>query len=328
MSFHRKASSCAGHRVPSPYGGIIACIGDEGSVVSIRSQDSSNSPGVLPRPRIQARIMVHTDIQYPSEGSFQSSGSSLSSENDEQPVFIAVGGTGSRFLLESMLTQSIEVGDKPDYVFRRGIPGWSIPGLWPNPKSFSDRAYGFAPTVTNDAAKTLIEYITYLRADRSRTAIFNTFPEMGLFSKLKIGGVVGLLRDPLSAYVSWAKPERHGTVVECLGGLNDIRAIDFYIDRWCRLVREILRLERKGLLRGIIRYESAPEDAACLGLAHFYLDFVRGRTNLGVAQPETEEYVWCRTHALATKITKITEGAGAHMLRASDCMRKAGRNRQ
>jgi hypothetical protein len=129
---------------------------------------------------------------------------------------------------------------------------------------------------------------------------------MGLFSMLNIGDIVGLLRDPVSAYVSWAKPQRHGVVVEHLGGLDEIRAIDFYVDRWCRFVEEVIRLERKGLLRGIIRYEAAPEDSRRLGLAHFYQAFVCGRTNLGIAQPETEEYIRYRTHALSTKLAELT----------------------
>ncbi len=225
-------------------------------------------------------------------------------------VFIAIGGTGSRYLIESLVEHGFDVGDKPDYTFRHQMDGWSMPGLWPNSKTFADRS-GFTPHDASDPRATLREYVAYLRHAPNRLAILNTFSEMGLFSDMKLTEVTALTRNPLHAYLSWAKAERHGAVIDRLGGTKSAAAIDFYIDRWCRPASEILRLSRLSLLAGVIRYEHAVADARRLGLGQIYENFKVLSDYSDCESGEIAARITARTNDLCCQLDVIS-GATSH----------------
>jgi hypothetical protein len=124
----------------------------------------------------------------------------------------------------------------------------------------------------------------------NHTVVFNTAAEQGLLSKHAITDVVFLIRHPLHAYVSWAKPERHGAVIHALGGLNSRRGVEHYGRRWLAFATECLTLQKMGILGGIIRYEFARKDAQRLDdLEWIFADFASDRRNFGHLRQEYEE---------------------------------------
>ncbi len=212
-------------------------------------------------------------------------------------IFTAIGGSGSNYLIRALATR-YEVAVKPDAVFRsldkrlteyeRGI----------DQGTFAERAHGYQISEGAALKDVLPDYVAYLRADSARTAVFNTAAELSLFSALRIPDVVFLIRHPLHAYVSWAKPGRHADIIADLGGLCSPRSIDYYTDRWNAFTDELIRMGNLSLLGGLIRYEFAKTDAESLSLDWAFSDFDSGRRNHGVLPSASEDYlrqrVWSR----------------------------------
>lgn len=202
-------------------------------------------------------------------------------------VFSSMGGSGSSYLI-SALSRRCEVGRRPDSFFRRDYPELREGTVADDRRTFEERAHGYriAPGATLEDV--LPGYVEYLRRKRRRTAVFNTAAELGLFSKLGIGDVVFLVRHPLHAFASWAKPERHGDLVDGLGGVGDERALLYFARRWNAVAAEIRRLDALGLLGGTVRYEYAAADARPLRLRWVFARLDSSRRNWGALSPDSE----------------------------------------
>lgn len=198
-------------------------------------------------------------------------------------LFCAIGGSGSTFFVTALRRHFMHVGNKPDTVFRSELhlpDGDLIPQ-----GTFEERALGFRRPVRSSPADTITQYVSFLmERPTERAAVFNTSAELHLFSSLAIGRVVFLVRHPIDAYLSWSKPERHGTVIDALGGIESDSAIRFFALRWREVAIEIRALADVGLLGGVIRYERALEDASLLGLQVLFGHFEHGRRNTGLSE--------------------------------------------
>ncbi len=201
-------------------------------------------------------------------------------------IFSVIGGSGSTYLINT-LRQRFSVGNKPDTVFRPQIPELRVGDVNVNQGSLHERAPGFEVRCEETLEDFLLRYVDFLRNDAGRTAVFNTCAELGLFSRFRIPDVIFVVRHPLDAYVSWAKPERHAPVINYLGGITSRDAIEFYGRRWTRFTDDLFRLRELGLLGGVIRYEFARTDVQSLsGLAWLFSDFDVSRRNTSVLSEE------------------------------------------
>ena len=211
-------------------------------------------------------------------------------------IFAAIGGSGSTHLIRTLATR-YEVGAKPDTVFRPSYPELRIGDLNINQGTFAERSHGYAISTDATLEEILPEYVRYLRRSPSRTAVFNTAAELGLFSKYEIPDVVFLIRHPLHAFASWAKPERHGDIVRYLGGLNSPVAIERFARRWNAVVDEMRRLQEAGILGGYIRYEYAASDARPLGLGWIYRDLDSSRRNSAALSEVSSSFLQSLVHS-------------------------------
>lgn len=174
-------------------------------------------------------------------------------------IFSAIGGCGSNYLIKT-LSLKYEVGKKPDTIFRPRISKLKIEDRNIHQGSLSERAPGFPEIPDETIDSFLLRYIKFIRSSEKRTVVLNTCAELGLFSKYDITDVIFLIRHPLHAYASWAKPERHGDIIESLGGINSESAIKLYANRWNAVIDELLILRDRNLLGGLIRFEYAQND--------------------------------------------------------------------
>jgi|SRR6185369_20525 len=204
-------------------------------------------------------------------------------------LYSAIGGSGSTYLIK-VLSRRYVVGDKPDTVFRNVINGVLV-----DQGTFETRSQGFRPEPGETLEVLLPRYVTYLRSSSNRTAVFNLAAQLGLFSKLGIGGVVFLVRHPLHAYGSWGKPERHKRYVDLLGGLNSTSAVEFYAARWRAVVEECLTLQQAGILGGMVRFEFAKQEANQIpGLSWLFEEFDCTKRNFGMLSTEAEQEMYNR----------------------------------
>jgi hypothetical protein len=205
-----------------------------------------------------------------------------------QYLFAAIGGSGSTFLVRSLSTR-LQVGNKPDTVYRARLPGLSLGLANRRQGSIEERAPGFGEIADEPIGEFLVRYVRFLRAAPDRTAVFNTVAELGLFSRHRVPGVVFLVRHPLHAFASWAKAARHGDVVEYLGGINSCRAIGHFAARSNAVFDEIQQLRLLGILGGVLRYEFIKADLESFPeLAWVFDNFDSSKRNDGQLSLEAE----------------------------------------
>ena len=208
-----------------------------------------------------------------------------------QLLFSAMGGSGSTYLVRNLPRLFAEVGNKPDNAFRPRYPQLWACDFGTDQGDFHARAGGKFNSSGSCLEEVLPLYLEYLRDDPFRTAVFGTAAELGLLSALQVPKVVFLVRHPLDGYASWSKPQRHGDVIDALGGIDSPRAIRFYADRWVRVTDEILRLHELRLLGGVIRFEHAHYDASMLGLSQVFQGFDCNKRNRGALRQQSKELI-------------------------------------
>ena len=207
-------------------------------------------------------------------------------------IFAAVGGSGSTYIIRK-LGLKYEVGDKPDTVFRPLISSTSLGSLNRDQGNFVERSRGFEIDLGLGPREVFRQYLEYLKESEERTAVFNTLAELGLFSELKVTNVIFLLRHPLHAYISWAKPGRHGDIVEKMGGVGARRPIEYFANRWKRTVEEYQRLKRLRLSPRLVRYEHFYDDLGGVdGLSDLFNDFDSSRRNESVLNNASERVLY------------------------------------
>jgi len=202
-----------------------------------------------------------------------------------------MGGSGSKFLRRSLSTK-FEVGDKPDTVFRQLIGSTKLETEVKPQGSFFERSLGCSIDVSHGPEVALIKYLDFLKNKPNRVAVLNTFPELGLLSKLEVPNVVFLLRHPLHSYVSWSKPERHGDLSEQLGGLNSLANLQYHSNRWNKVTNEYFALKEKHLNPILLRYEYLHDDLPKNSeLEDIFSAFDISKRNFNILSSEGEEYM-------------------------------------
>lgn len=201
-------------------------------------------------------------------------------------LFVGAGGMGSTHLVWTLRELGTPCVEKPN------INAW-FPGEWPHairdepakpafknlqirPKAgfcnrfvwmqnrMSDAPERFELDPEKTLAANMIEYFAFLR--RHGTAcVLESRGLHGLIAEGRIRDVVFLIRDPIQAYVSFGKPQRHGSYFDALGGIGSEASIDFFCWGWNDLADEYLGAEAAGLDPVLVHYESAAADVARLG---------------------------------------------------------------
>jgi hypothetical protein len=146
-------------------------------------------------------------------------------------------------------------------------------------------------------AANMADYFAFLRSHGTACVLEGA----GLNGLLADGGqrnVVFLIRDPIQAYISCAKPKRHGRYFEQLGGMESDEAIAFWCWGWNCLADEYLKSKKNGLDPVLVRYESAEADVAHLESPFLTKVFATFR-------PNTNE-----VHLSASAQRRVLEGLG------------------
>jgi hypothetical protein len=199
-------------------------------------------------------------------------------------IFMSAGGSGSSFLNDSLRSFGVRVAERPDVMLRPAeIADLRSPATLPVRTMFTRRANGFAMDGTRSIEANLLDYLRFLDERPRHTALFSNVPHFGFFSRNRVRGVALLVRHPLQAYVSFAKPERHLDLVLEWGGLYSESSLRRYADYWLGFVREYVAPKEAGLQPGLLRYERLLEDARALGLERFFPEWRPSRNPVGDA---------------------------------------------
>ena len=206
-------------------------------------------------------------------------------------VLATIGGSGSHRLMEA-LGSRLRVADKPDNVLRPNYHTLWAGRFGTDQGRFVDRSLGFEWKAGPWLESGFVDFMRWVDTQQSYALVSGTFAELGLFSRHRVPGVIFIVRDPVQTLLSWAKPYRHGDVVDYLGGPNSPACLEFIASRWNRHAAEALRLRHLGILGGLIRFETAPADAARLGLEWAFDDFcVDRRSRPDELTSESIEYL-------------------------------------
>jgi len=128
----------------------------------------------------------------------------------------------------------------------------------------SDTQERFAFDEAKTLADNMLDYFAFLRADGTACVLDASNLE-GLLEYAQLRDVVFLVRDPVQAYYSFAKPRRHGRYVKALGGFESEGALAFWAWIWGSLADAYLQARSSGLDPVLIRYEHAQADGAGTG---------------------------------------------------------------
>ena len=200
-------------------------------------------------------------------------------------LFVGAGGMGSTHLVWTLREQGTPCVEKPN------INAW-FPAEWPlavrdepakpafkdlniRPKQgfcnrfvwmqnrMSDAPERFELDREKTLAENMIDYFAFLR-EHGTACVLEGKGLNGVIADGGVRDVVFLIRDPIQAYWSFGKPERHGSYFDALGGMESEESIDFWCWGWNGLADEYLRAEANGLDPVLVRYESAAADVAHL----------------------------------------------------------------
>lgn len=198
--------------------------------------------------------------------------------NKKYHIFCSYGGSGSSFLTKKldafvrpdvwqptfngqMLIEWKSVAKYPDHGELLDIRGYDAVDV--NWEPFNRRTKNkFKKFIDSEKSieKNLIQFCHWIQQTEHRV-LFAHAGIMNFFNKNNISDVTYLVRHPLHAYVSFAKPERHKAQIEALGGIESTRAIEYWADRWNRHLEDYLKCKDKGLNPILIRFEYAKRDS-------------------------------------------------------------------
>lgn len=193
-------------------------------------------------------------------------------------IFCSYGGSGSSFITKQldafvrpdvwqptfngkMLVEWESVTNNPDHKELLDINGYdSVDINWePFNRRTKNRFKQFIDT-KKSVKENLINFCHWIPETEYRV-LFAHAGIMNFFSENNIHNVTYLVRHPLHAYASFAKPERHKAQIDSLGGVESNRAIEYWADRWNRHVRDYLQCQDKALNPILIRFEFAKQDS-------------------------------------------------------------------
>lgn len=194
----------------------------------------------------------------------------------EYRIFAAYGGSGSSHLAARLGAFARPDVWQPPFQGRRLVEWEALtrePGLlldasgydapaadWEPFHRRTDRMFEDRIDPKRTIRENLVRFCRWLEASGNRV-VFVHAAIMGLFSGSGIRNVTFLIRHPLHALASFAKPERHAAEVAALGGLESEKTIELWADRWNRTASEFLECRRRGLDPVLVRFEFADRDA-------------------------------------------------------------------
>jgi hypothetical protein len=214
----------------------------------------------------------------------------------EYHVFASYGGYGSSFLIKSLRKNGYAVGTRPDLAFRhpndftlqgkaypysKKIKAEEVYQQFPKPgnyRKFRKRS-GFKINLDITLERNLLNYLLFLHSKNKRAAVFSAAYRYKFFSRHQVRNVVFLVRQPMSAYLSYAKPQRHGHVINAMGGLYSEKSIKWFGEIWVALVSEYFRLRAANLAPVLIRFEYAKGDSKKPGLYGVFKDYDSTKKN-------------------------------------------------
>ncbi|MFW6130170.1 MAG: hypothetical protein ACOC56_03225, partial [Atribacterota bacterium] len=153
---------------------------------------------------------------------------------------------------------------------------------------------GFRLNRSKSIENNMLRYSSYIKKNDKKTVIFNSLARFAFFSRNKVTGLVCLTRHPLHAYLSFSKKNRHFSLIEKLGGINNKRAITYYSNMWNYNIDEYLSLTKWG--SKIIRFEHFREDICFVPQLKFMIKKWRGdRRNKNILSNEATDLLKKKT---------------------------------
>lgn len=205
-------------------------------------------------------------------------------------IFMSAGGSGSSFVVRSLRGHGVKVAERPDVMLRPAeLADLAAPATLPVRTMFTRRSCGFTMDGERPIEANLVDYVRFLEQHPNTTALFSNIPHFGFFHRHRIRNVVLLVRDPVQAYASFAKPVRHQDLVEEWGGAYTEKSMRRYVEYWVGFVREYFALRDAGLEPGLMRYETLLDDARTLGIERFFGDWKRSSNK--VERPAEAEFI-------------------------------------
>jgi hypothetical protein len=205
-------------------------------------------------------------------------------------IFMGAGGSGSSFVVHALRSFGVRVAERPDVMLGpRDVEGLGLPATPAVRTMFNRRSGGFRMDDVRPIEANLVDYLRFLQQRPNQTALFSNLPHFHFFRRHRVGNVVLLVRNPIDAYASFAKPVRHRDVVDQWGGAFTEKSMRRYVDYWIEFVREYVALKEAGLAPGLLRYELLDQDARALGLDAFFPDWRRSRSK--VERPEAAAFI-------------------------------------
>jgi hypothetical protein len=200
-------------------------------------------------------------------------------------IFMSAGGSGSSFVVHALRGFGVKVAERPDVMLRPAdLDSLEKPATLPVRTMFTRRANGFVMDGTRPIEANVLDFVKHVEERPDHTALFSNLPAFSFFSRHRIKNVVFLVRNPIQAYASFAKPVRHQDLVEEWGGLFTEPSMRRYVEFWGSFVREYLALKELGLAPGLLRYELLRDDARALGLERFFPDWKRSHNKVENAE--------------------------------------------
>jgi hypothetical protein len=202
-------------------------------------------------------------------------------------VFVSSGGMGSTYLANRLRKAGVFSVEKPfvnaffthhwPEVLCRRIPERPFVADLNQPPTEAVRAsfqaaqerYANLPRpfegdATQSLERNMAAYLRFLQEVGASCVLRGTSVE-GLLSRWGVRDVVFMIRRPAEGFFSYSKPERHGDMIDALGGVESPEAAAFYAASWNAVAGEYLACLEAGLTPRLIRYESAVQDAAAWG---------------------------------------------------------------
>jgi ABC-type polysaccharide/polyol phosphate transport system ATPase subunit len=202
-------------------------------------------------------------------------------------VFVSSGGMGSTYLanrlrkagvfsVEKPFVNAFFTAQWPDVLCRRIPERPFVADLNQTPteavrtsfqaaqERYANLPRSFELDPTKSLERNMAAYLGFLQEVGASCVLRGTSVE-GLLSRWGVRGAVFMIRRPAEGFFSYNQPQRHGDMVDALGGLESPEATAFYAASWNAVAGEYFACLAAGLAPKLIRYESAREDAATYG---------------------------------------------------------------
>ena len=194
-------------------------------------------------------------------------------------LFSAIGGSGSTFLINSLIDNGYAVLGRPDHYFvpelfytGKGLPvlgndqiihDYNVPISENTKTAFYGMLNEPVPEYELTVGEAMLNHIMFVQAQDNATTVFNYLSIGRFFSTYGVRNIVHLIRHPLHCYTSLAG-RQHPHLSEHFGGLNSEGAVRWFAEIWNQITDEYLTCVKLGLNHFVVRYEFIKEDIKAL----------------------------------------------------------------